>query len=84
MFEHYLLYNGHLFTHTYIIAKLKLIVRLFFFSKNYMAGPAELLFNDKTTGVKGINVVFDSGSSYTYFNDTAYKAILDLVRQFLL
>jgi len=44
-----------------------------------MAGPAELLFNDKTTGVKGINVVFDSGSSYTYFNAEAYQAILDLV-----
>jgi len=50
-------------------------------SKNYMAGPAELLFNDKTTGVKGINVVFDSGSSYTYFNAEAYQAILDLIRK---
>ncbi|KAL1214579.1 Aspartic proteinase Asp1 [Cardamine amara subsp. amara] len=50
-------------------------------SKNYMAGPAELLFNYKTTGVKGINVIFDSGSSYTYFNDKAYKAILDLIRK---
>lgn len=45
-----------------------------------MVGPAELLFNDKTTGVKGINLVFDSGSSYTYFNAEAYQAILDLVR----
>lgn len=51
------------------------------FSKNYMTGPAELLFNDKTTGVKGINLVFDSGSSYTYFNAEAYQAILNLVRE---
>ncbi|CAH2067735.1 unnamed protein product [Thlaspi arvense] len=50
-------------------------------SKNYMTGPAELLFNDKTTGVKGINFVFDSGSSYTYFNTEAYQAILDLIRK---
>uniref|UniRef100_A0A1J3JJJ9 Aspartic proteinase Asp1 n=1 Tax=Noccaea caerulescens TaxID=107243 RepID=A0A1J3JJJ9_NOCCA len=50
-------------------------------SKNYITGPAELLFNDKTTGVKGMNVVFDSGSSYTYFNAEAYQAILNLIRK---
>ncbi|XP_010471942.1 PREDICTED: aspartic proteinase Asp1-like [Camelina sativa] len=50
-------------------------------SKNYMTGPAELLFNAKTTGVKGINFVFDSGSSYTYFNAEAYQTILDLIRK---
>ncbi|KAJ4874625.1 Eukaryotic aspartyl protease family protein [Raphanus sativus] len=44
-------------------------------------GPAELLFNDKTTCVKGINFIFDSGSSYTYFNSEAYPAILDLIRK---
>ncbi|XP_048629486.1 aspartic proteinase Asp1-like [Brassica napus] len=42
---------------------------------------AELLFNDKTTGVKGINFIFDSGSSYTYFNAEAYQTILDLIRK---
>ncbi|KAF8116017.1 hypothetical protein N665_0024s0042 [Sinapis alba] len=50
-------------------------------SKNYMTGPAELLFNDKTTSVKGINFIFDSGSSYTYFNAEAYQAILGHIRK---
>ncbi|XP_018435974.1 aspartic proteinase Asp1-like [Raphanus sativus] len=54
---------------------------VFSFSKNYKTGPAELLFNDKTTCVKGINFIFDSGSSYTYFNSEAYPAILDLIRK---
>ncbi|KAJ4902427.1 Eukaryotic aspartyl protease family protein [Raphanus sativus] len=51
------------------------------FGKNYKTGPAELLFNDKTTCVKGINFIFDSGSSYTYFNSEAYTTILDLIRK---
>lgn len=50
-------------------------------SKNYKTGPAELLFDEKATGVKGVNFVFDSGSSYTYFNAEAYRAVLDLVRK---
>ncbi|XP_018448582.1 aspartic proteinase Asp1-like [Raphanus sativus] len=50
-------------------------------SKHYMTGPAELLFNDKTTSVKGINFIFDSGSSYTYFNAQAYQAILSHIRK---
>ncbi|KAG2322736.1 hypothetical protein Bca52824_015949 [Brassica carinata] len=49
--------------------------------QNYKTGPAELLFNDKTTGVTGINFIFDSGSSYTYFNAEAYQAVLDLIRK---
>ncbi|EFH48483.1 predicted protein [Arabidopsis lyrata subsp. lyrata] len=32
------------------------------------------------SGVRGINLVFYSGSSYTYFNAEAYQEILDLVR----
>ncbi|KAK0576528.1 hypothetical protein LWI29_019086 [Acer saccharum] len=47
--------------------------------KHYSAGPAELLFGGKATGVKGLQVVFDSGSSYTYFSSQAYKTTLDLV-----
>ncbi|KAK3427622.1 hypothetical protein EUGRSUZ_F03801 [Eucalyptus grandis] len=48
--------------------------------KHYAAGPAELLYNDKPTGVKGLKVVFDSGSSYTYLNSKAYQAVLNQVR----
>ncbi|XP_010521265.1 PREDICTED: aspartic proteinase Asp1 isoform X2 [Tarenaya hassleriana] len=49
--------------------------------KNYMVGPAELLYNGKSISVKGLNLVFDSGSSYTYFNKKAYQAILDLINK---
>lgn len=47
--------------------------------KHYSLGPAELLFNGKPTAVKGLELIFDSGSSYTYFNSQAYNVVLDLV-----
>lgn len=40
----------------------------------------ELLFGGKTTGLKNLLTVFDSGSSYTYFNSKAYQAVTYLVR----
>ena len=49
------------------------------FRKHYSAGPAELSFNGKPTSVKDLELIFDSGSSYTYFNSQAYQAIVDLV-----
>ncbi|XP_022773282.1 aspartic proteinase Asp1-like isoform X2 [Durio zibethinus] len=48
-------------------------------SKHYLSSPAELLFGGKPTGIKDLKVVFDSGSSYTYFCSRVYKALLDLV-----
>ncbi|XP_054788468.1 aspartic proteinase Asp1-like isoform X2 [Prosopis cineraria] len=45
----------------------------------YSSGPAELFFNGKPSNAKGLEVIFDSGSSYTYFNSKAYQAIVDLV-----
>lgn len=48
-------------------------------NKHYTLGPAELLFNGQSSGLKGLGVVFDSGSSYTYFNSQAYKATVYLV-----
>lgn len=50
------------------------------FRKHYSSGPAELVFNGKATVVKGLELIFDSGSSYTYFNSQAYQAVVDLVR----
>ncbi|XP_061341957.1 aspartic proteinase Asp1-like [Gastrolobium bilobum] len=47
--------------------------------KHYSSGPAELFFNGKPTSVKGLELIFDSGSSYTYFNSEAYQAVVDLV-----
>lgn len=47
----------------------------------YSSGPAELLFGGKPTGIKGLQLIFDSGSSYTYFNAQVYQSILNLVRK---
>ncbi|KAJ6709352.1 ASPARTYL PROTEASES [Salix koriyanagi] len=47
----------------------------------YSSGPAELLFGGKPTGIRALKLIFDSGSSYTYFNAQVYKSILDLVRK---
>lgn len=43
-----------------------------------MAGPVDLLFGGKTLGAKGLYVVFDSGSTYTYLNPQAYQTTLAL------
>uniref|UniRef100_A0A7N0TB76 Aspartic proteinase Asp1 n=1 Tax=Kalanchoe fedtschenkoi TaxID=63787 RepID=A0A7N0TB76_KALFE len=48
---------------------------------HYSPGPAELLFDEQSTGAKGLLMIFDSGSSYTYFNAIAYKAALSAVRK---
>ncbi|GMI89590.1 hypothetical protein like AT1G44130 [Hibiscus trionum] len=50
-------------------------------SKSYLSSPAEVLFDGKPTGITDLKVVFDSGSSYTYFSSQVYKAVLDLVRR---
>ncbi|KEH40515.1 aspartic proteinase Asp1 [Medicago truncatula] len=47
--------------------------------KHYSLGQAELLFNGKPTTIKGLDLIFDSGSSYTYFNSKAYQTIVDQV-----
>ncbi|XWS25112.1 hypothetical protein CRYUN_Cryun27aG0042800 [Craigia yunnanensis] len=50
-------------------------------SKHYLSSPAELLYGGKPTGIKDLKVVFDSGSSYTYFCFQVYEAVLDLLRR---
>ncbi|XP_044468637.1 aspartic proteinase Asp1-like isoform X2 [Mangifera indica] len=49
--------------------------------KYYSSGPAELLYGGKATGLKGLQVIFDSGSSYTYFNSQAYKTTVDTLKK---
>lgn len=49
-----------------------------------MAGPVDLLFGGKTLGAKGLYVVFDSGSTYTYLNPQAYQTTLALIETALL
>ncbi|XWS23715.1 hypothetical protein CRYUN_Cryun28dG0038900 [Craigia yunnanensis] len=51
------------------------------FDKYYSSGPAELLFGGKPTGVKGFNVIFDSGTTYTYLTSEVYQTVLNLVRK---
>ncbi|KAL5559645.1 hypothetical protein UlMin_035856 [Ulmus minor] len=48
---------------------------------HYSSGPAALYFGGKAAGAKGLNFVFDSGSSYTYFNSLAYGAVVDLLKK---
>ncbi|KAE9602758.1 hypothetical protein Lal_00049940 [Lupinus albus] len=45
-------------------------------SKHYLAGPGELVFGGKKTGIGNLLAVFDTGSSYTYFNSKAYQALI--------
>ncbi|KAL3502356.1 hypothetical protein ACH5RR_036805 [Cinchona calisaya] len=47
--------------------------------KHYSAGSAELIFGGKGVGLKNLDVIFDSGSSYSYLNSQAYQALLSLV-----
>ncbi|KOM41566.1 hypothetical protein LR48_Vigan04g176400 [Vigna angularis] len=47
--------------------------------QNYKTGPADLLFDGKPTSVKDLELIFDSGSSYTYFNSIAHKVLVDLI-----
>ncbi|CAH2034590.1 unnamed protein product [Thlaspi arvense] len=46
---------------------------------HYTTGPAELLSNGKSTGLKDLKLIFDSGSSYTYFNSKTYQKIVNLI-----
>ncbi|RWR90256.1 aspartic proteinase Asp1-like protein [Cinnamomum micranthum f. kanehirae] len=44
--------------------------------KYYSPGSANLLFGNQPMDLKGLQVVFDSGSSYTYFVTQAYEAFI--------
>ncbi|XP_020226061.1 aspartic proteinase Asp1 [Cajanus cajan] len=47
--------------------------------QHYKTGPADLFFNGRPTSVKGLELIFDSGTSYTYFNSQVYRALVQLV-----
>ncbi|XP_057420105.1 aspartic proteinase Asp1-like [Lotus japonicus] len=49
--------------------------------KHYVAGAAELIFGGKKTGIGGLLPVFDTGSSYTYFNSNAYQAVISWLKK---
>lgn len=48
-------------------------------AKRYLSTQAELLMGGKPTGIKGLKILFDSGSSYTYFSSQVYKGLLNLI-----
>ncbi|KAL3729100.1 hypothetical protein ACJRO7_033666 [Eucalyptus globulus] len=51
-------------------------------SKHYsLVGTAELLFAGKPTGQKDLFLLFDSGSTYTYFSSEAYEALSSRVKE---
>ncbi|KAL8482204.1 hypothetical protein ACS0TY_027802 [Phlomoides rotata] len=49
-------------------------------SKFYSLGPADLLFGGQASNIKSLPIVFDSGSTYTYFSSQAYKALVSLIK----
>ncbi|KAA8538440.1 hypothetical protein F0562_028014 [Nyssa sinensis] len=49
--------------------------------KHHSSGPAELHYGRQAIGVKGLSIVFDSGSTYSYLNSQAYKATLSMVKK---
>ncbi|XP_027148440.1 aspartic proteinase Asp1-like [Coffea eugenioides] len=49
--------------------------------KHYSVGPADLFFGGQASGVKGQSIVFDSGSTYNYFNSQAYNAVVSLLKK---
>ncbi|EYU31771.1 hypothetical protein ABFS82_03G097200 [Erythranthe guttata] len=49
-------------------------------SKHYSLGPADLQFGGQATNIKGLPIVFDSGSTYTYFTSKAYNALVSLIK----
>ncbi|KAL5554056.1 hypothetical protein UlMin_041457 [Ulmus minor] len=51
------------------------------YSKYYSPGFAELLLDGKSSGLKKLSTVFDSGSSYTYLNSQAYQALTNWIKK---
>ncbi|GAA0172238.1 aspartic protease [Lithospermum erythrorhizon] len=48
--------------------------------KPHSSGSADIFFGGKLTEIKDIPVVFDSGSTYSYFSTPAYNALLSLIK----
>nr|XP_010322933.1 aspartic proteinase Asp1 isoform X2 [Solanum lycopersicum] len=49
--------------------------------KHYSLGPAELLFDGQATGIKSLPIIFDSGSTFTYFSSKAYDIFLSSIKK---
>ncbi|KAL5982780.1 hypothetical protein ACLOJK_016856 [Asimina triloba] len=51
--------------------------------KHYSPGPTNIIFGEHPMGVKDIQVIFDSGSSFSYFASQPYQALLSMLRKAL-
>ncbi|KAK3419368.1 hypothetical protein EUGRSUZ_H05085 [Eucalyptus grandis] len=49
--------------------------------EHYSPGTAELLFAGKPTGQENLLLLFDSGSTFTYFSSKAYQALSSRVKE---
>ncbi|GAB2287218.1 hypothetical protein Dimus_021600 [Dionaea muscipula] len=49
--------------------------------KHYSPGPAELIYGGKSTRLKNLHVIFDSGSSYTYFASQPYQTLVNRLKK---
>lgn len=49
--------------------------------KHYSLGPAELLFDGQATGVKDLPIIFDSGSTFSYFSSEAYNILVSALKK---
>ncbi|KAK1323341.1 Aspartic proteinase Asp1 [Acorus calamus] len=49
--------------------------------KHYSAGQANVYFGKQSLGIRDFSVVFDSGSSYTYFSSRAYRALISRLKK---
>lgn len=49
-------------------------------NNHYSPGSADLLFDNKPTSVKNLDIVFDSGATYVVLTSQAYQAALEIVQ----
>ncbi|CAI9115404.1 OLC1v1016303C1 [Oldenlandia corymbosa var. corymbosa] len=49
--------------------------------KYYSLGSADLLYGGQATALKGLSIIFDSGSTYSYLNSQAYLALVSLLKK---
>ncbi|CAA2963148.1 aspartic ase Asp1 [Olea europaea subsp. europaea] len=50
-------------------------------TKRYSLGLADLQFGGQATYIKGLPIVFDSGSTYSYFSSQAYSALVSMINK---
>ena len=57
---------------------------IWLFSKRYFLGVAELYVGGLATGIRDLRVLFDSGTTFSFFAPEAYGALVSMVREIIL